>query len=80
MKREQLVTGLSDSRSITLRETSDSDGRFRIEDVIPGSRFHLIAIPTRVNPIDKTIAQTEILSRQVLDLGDLQIDRNATMR
>jgi hypothetical protein len=80
MKRGQLVSGFIGPGGGGWRWTSDSDGRFRIEDVIPGTRFHLIAVPTRVEAVEKTTAQTAVLPGQVLDLGDIRIDGDTIRR
>jgi hypothetical protein len=88
MKRDKLVDGFSEERSGSLAQASDSEGRFRIEDVIPGTTLHLIALPTRAEPklgpktrvvaFEKTIAETAILPGQTLDLGDVLLDDAAT--
>jgi hypothetical protein len=89
MKRDELVDGLSDEKGFSLEQTPDADGRFRIENVIPGTTFHLIALPTRAKPKlarksrvitgEKTIAETAILPGQTLDLGDVLLDGAATI-
>ena len=87
-KRDQLVDGFSDRRGLTVAQASDIQGGFRIEDIIPGTTFHLIALPTRAEPKlgpkarvaagEKTIAETAILPGQTLDLGDVLLDGAAT--
>jgi|GEM_PF-766575 len=87
-KRYELVNGFSDKRSFSMAQVSDIQGRFRIEDIIPGTTFHLIAIPTRAEPKlgpgarvitgETTIAETAILPGQTLDLGDVVLDDAST--
>lgn len=82
-KRGRRVDGFSDNRGFTLAQTSDSQGRFRIEDLIPGTRFHLIAVPTRAEPKpgakarvvagEQAIAETTLHPGQTLDLGDVRL-------
>jgi hypothetical protein len=87
VKRDQLVDGFSDEKGLTVAQSSDIQGRFRIEDIIPDTTFHLIALPTRTEPNlgpkarvvagEKTIAKTAILPGQTLDLGDVLLDGTA---
>ena len=48
-KREMLANGYDEGKFVTLRETTDAQGRFRIDTVVPETRFHLVAMPTRVD-------------------------------
>jgi RNA polymerase sigma factor (sigma-70 family) len=88
LKRAEFANRFGAPPGHTQTETTDAQGRFRIENVIPSTKFHLITMTPRSdgkrggNPpkaeAEYTIASTTILPGYVLNLGDVPLDRGAT--
>jgi RNA polymerase sigma factor (sigma-70 family) len=70
-RREQQANGYDEPKRFLLNQTTDANGRFRIEQVVPRARFHLSVI---IDNREKPIAERTALPAQVIDLGAVPID------
>jgi hypothetical protein len=75
-RREKSANGYDSGSGVYLMTRTDAEGRFRLDDMVPGVRFHLRAVldAPAARVVETPVAERSIRPGEVLDLGDVRID------